>query len=254
MMNSIFLCHGGPSIVTEDNGYIDFLKDYAKKNKPKAIVIFTAHWENKVTTISSVEGTYKMIYDFYGFPEELYRIQYPAKGSVELASRMQSLLGEAGIKSELDPVRGLDHGSWDLLYIMYPEADIPVVQVSVNPFLTKEEQLNIGKALGSLKEEDVLIIGSGSTVHNLATVDWEATKAKDWAVKFDDWLVEKVVENDIESVKNYQKLAPNASYAIPREEHIVPMFIAMGSGSMEKPKLMYRSYIYGTLSYIGFEF
>lgn len=254
MMNSIFLCHGGPSIVTEDNEYIDYLKEFGRKNQPKAIVIFTAHWENEITTISSIDGEYKMIYDFYGFPEELYHMRYPAKGSKELAQRMKKQLFDAGIESKLDEKRGLDHGAWDILYIMYPEADIPVVQVSVNPFLKKEEQINIGKAIKELSKEDILIIGSGSTVHNLATVDWNATKPKEWAVQFDDWLVEKVLENDVDALKDYQSLAPNARYAIPREEHIVPMFIALGSGSLEKPKLLHRSYVYGTLSYIGFEF
>lgn len=253
-MNPIFLCHGGPSIVTEDNEYIDFLKEYGRENKPKAIIIFTAHWENEITTISSIDGQYNMIYDFYGFPEELYRIKYPAKGSVALAQRMKEQLSELGISSKLDEERGLDHGAWDILYIMYPEANIPVVQVSVNPFLAKEEQMNIGKAIKDLSKEDILIIGSGSTVHNLATVDWNATKPKEWTVRFDDWLVEKVVENDIEAVKDYQKLARNAHDAIPREEHIVPMFIALGGGSLEKPKLLHRSYVYGTLSYIAFEF
>jgi len=254
MMNPLFLCHGGPIIVKEQNGYIDFLKEYGKNNKPKAIVIFTAHWENEITTISSINGKYDMIYDFYGFPEELYQIQYSALGSVDLAERMKQQLTDAKIPSNLDSIRGLDHGSWDILYLMYPHADIPVVQVSINPFLEKEEQLAIGKAISSLQDEDILIIGSGSTVHNLRTVEWGATKPKEWAVQFDDWLVEKVVENDVEAVKNYQKLAPNASTAIPREEHIVPMFIAMGSGNLEKPKLLYRDYVYGTLSYIAFEF
>lgn len=254
MMNPIFLCHGGPSIVTEDNGYIDFLKNYGKENKPKAIIIFTAHWENKVTTISAIDGVYDMIYDFYGFPRELYQIIYPAKGDKTLALRMQDKLKEAGVPSYLDEKRGLDHGAWDILYLMYPEADIPVVQVSVNPFLSKDEQMQIGKGLKEFAKEDILIIGSGSTVHNLATVDWEATKPKEWAVAFDDWLVEKVLDYDLDALKDYQRIAPNAKHAIPREEHIVPMYIALGSGSLEKPKLLHRDYVYGTLSYIGFEF
>lgn len=254
MINPIFLCHGGPSIVIEDNEYIDFLKEYARKSKPNAIIIFTAHWENEITAISSIDGEYKMIYDFYGFPEELYRMKYPAKGSKELASRMKEQFAKASIPCKLDEERGLDHGAWDILYLMYPNADIPVVQVSVNPFLDKEGQINIGKALQDFPKEDILIIGSGSTVHNLSTVDWNATKPKEWAVQFDDWLVEKVLENDVDALKNYQKFAPNAKHAIPREEHIVPLFIALGSGNKERPRLMHRSYVYGTLSYIGFEF
>jgi 4,5-DOPA dioxygenase extradiol len=254
MMHSLFLCHGGPTIVVEENEYTQFLKEYGKKVTPKAIVIFTAHWESEITTISSVEGTYDMIYDFYGFQRELYEMKYPAKGSPELAEKISHLLEESGIKSNLDTKRGLDHGTWDLLYLMYPKADIPVVQMSINPFMTMEEQYKIGKALRALGGEDILVIGSGSTVHNLGTVDWEATKAQKWAVDFDDWLVEKVEAKELKQLFDYQKLAPNAKRAVPREEHIVPMFIAMGAGSNIHPKLLHREYIYGTLTYLGFEF
>jgi 4,5-DOPA dioxygenase extradiol len=254
MISPIFVCHGGPTLVIEKNEYTDFLKDLGKKLKPKAIVIFTAHWEDEITTISSIENTYDMIYDFYGFPKELYSIKYPAKGSVEIASKLQSLLKTNGIESKLDKNRGLDHGAWDVLYLMFPKADIPVVQVSVNPELSMEKQYDIGRAISQLGKEDILVIGSGSTVHNLATVDWNADKVEEWVVEFDNWLIEKVENNDKEALFNYRQMAPNAKLAIPREEHIVPMFIAMGSGNKNKPKLLHQSYAYGTLSYICFEF
>ncbi|NLP29293.1 MAG: dioxygenase [Clostridia bacterium] len=254
MISPIFVCHGGPTLVIEKNEYTDFLKDLGKKLKPKAIVIFTAHWEDEITTISSIENTYDMIYDFYGFPKELYSIKYPAKGSVEIASKLQSLLKTNGIESKLDKNRGLDHGAWDVLYLMFPKADIPVVQVSVNPELSMEKQYDIGRAISQLGKEDILVIGSGSTVHNLATVDWNADKVEEWAVEFDNWLIEKVENNDKEALFNYRQMAPNAKLAIPREEHIVSMFIAMGSGNKNKPKLLHQSYANGTLSYICFEF
>lgn len=254
MISSIFVCHGGPILAIEKNEYTDFLKDLGKKLKPKAVVIFTAHWENETTTISAVKDTYSMIYDFYGFPEELYSVKYPAQGSVETASKIQKLLKDHGIESRLNSERGLDHGAWDILYLMYPKADIPVVQVSVNPFLPMEKQYEIGKAISELGKEDILVIGSGSTVHNLATVDWNADKTEQWAVEFDNWLIEKVEQNDKEALFNYRSFAPYVKTAIPREEHIVPMFIAMGSGNKDKPKLLHRSYEFGTLSYICFEF
>ena len=254
MISPLFICHGAPTLVEEKNKYTNFLKDLGKKLKPKAIVIFTAHWENEVTTISAIDGTYDMIYDFYGFPRELYSKQYPAKGSIELASRVKSLLNYSGIESRLDNIRGLDHGAWDILYLMYPNADIPVVQVSINPFLAMDKQYEIGKALEVLGEEDILVIGSGSTVHNLSTVDWEVEEVEEWALEFDNWLIEKVENNNIEDLFNYRNLAKNSIKAVPREEHIVPMFIAMGSGNKLKPKLLHHSYAYGTLSYICFEF
>lgn len=254
MISSIFVCHGGPTLIVENNEYTNFLKGLGKKFNPKAVIIFTAHWESEITTISSIDGTYDMIYDFYGFPKELYSVKYPAKGSVEVASKLQSMLKNKGIESKLDENRGLDHGAWNILCLMYPNADIPVIQVSVNPYLPMEKQYEIGKAIRELGKENILVIGSGSTVHNLATVDWNSEKAEEWAVEFDNWIIEKIGNNDKEALLNYRQLAPYAKRAVPREEHIVPLFIAMGSGINDKPKLLHQSYAYGTLSYICFEF
>lgn len=254
MINSLFVCHGGPTLAIESNEYTKFLKELGSKVKPKAIVVFTAHWESEITTISSIDDSYEMIYDFYGFPEELYSIKYGAKGSTDVAKKLQIMLNAQGIKSQLDTKRGLDHGAWDILYIMYPEANIPVIQVSINPDMSMDKQFKLGAAIKSLGQEDILVIGSGSTVHNLRTIDWRATEPAQWAVEFDNWLIEKVENNDKEALFSYQTLAPNAKIAIPREEHIVPLFIAMGSGENDSPKLLHRSYDYGTLSYICFQF
>lgn len=254
VIKSLFICHGGPTLVVEDNEYTDFLKELGKKIRPKAIVVFTAHWENEVTQISSVDDTYDMIYDFYGFPKELYSIRYNAKGSTEIASKIQDLLKAHNIESRLDTKRGLDHGTWDILYLMYPEANVPIIQVSVNPQLPMDKQYKLGEALKSLGQEDILVIGSGSTVHNLASINWGATEADQWAVEFDNWLVTKVQNNDKEALFSYRSLAPYAKRAVPREEHIVPLFIAMGSGQSQYPEVLHRSYAYGTLSYICFEF
>ncbi len=254
MIHPMFLCHGAPDLVLEENDFTRFLKEIGKQRQPKAIVLFTAHWETEVTAISSIEGTYDMIYDFYGFPKELYRKQYPAKGSPKLAKKVKQLLEDKNIPANLDEKRGADHGTWSLLSIMYPEAEIPVVQISVNPFRPMEEQFRLGEALKSLAEEDILIIGSGSTVHNLRTINANAIKPESWAVEFDDWLIEKITHVSRKELFDYQALAPHARLAVPREEHIVPLFIAMGSGQTEAPKLLYRSYAYGTLTYLGVEF
>ncbi len=254
MIHPMFLCHGAPDLVLEDNEFTRLIKELGKQIKPKAIVLFTAHWETEITAISSIEGTYDMIYDFYGFPAELYRKQYPAKGSPELAQKVKQLLADKNIPSNLDYKRGADHGTWSLLSMMYPEADIPVVQVSVNPFRPMEDQFRIGEALKSLAEEDVLIIGSGSTVHNLGTLKGDAKEPESWAVEFDDWMIEKVEHLSLEELYHYQAIAPHARLAVPREEHMVPLFISMGSGQTETPKLLHRSYAYGTFTYLGFEF
>jgi 4,5-DOPA dioxygenase extradiol len=254
MIKSLFLCHGGPTLAIETNEYTSFLKELGERIKPKAIVVFTAHWESEVTTISSTDDAYEMIYDFYGFPKELYSLKYGALGSTKLASKLQALLKANDIESQLNTTRGLDHGVWDILYLMYPEANVPVVQVSVNPFMSMDKQYKLGEAIKSLSQEDILVIGSGSTVHNLGTVNWNATEPVKWAVEFDSWLIEKIENNEKEALFEYRGEAPYAKAAIPREEHIVPLFIAMGSGQSDNARLLHRSYAYGTLSYICLEF
>lgn len=255
MMTSLFLCHGGPTLALEDNEYTEFLKSLGSTIKPKAIVIFTAHFESEVTTISYRDDCYSMIYDFYGFPRELYSLEYKATGSKDTALTVQRLLSNSGIESKFDYERGLDHGSWVILKLMYPMADIPVVQVSVNPNLSMEKQYELGKALRELGQQDILLIGSGATVHNLGTIDWNAKDTKAWALLFDDWLIKNVAEKNLEKMFEYRQVAPMAKTAVPTEEHITPLFIAMGSGQEEAtPELLHRSYEFGTLSYIGLKF
>lgn len=255
MIPALFISHGSPTLAIESNEYTDFLKELGNNIKPKAIVVFTAHWENEITTISSRDDVYEMIYDFGGFDRKLYEIKYPAKGSAKIAALLKSKLEKHKIASQLDYKRGLDHGAWVVLKLMYPEADIPVVQVSINPWLSPEEQFKIGSAIKDIKQEDILIIGSGGTVHNLGSIKWGATAPEPWAVEFDDWLIEKVRNRDKEALFNYQKLAPHAKMAVPRGEHFSTFFIALGSGIEENEgRLIHRGYNYGTLSHICFEF
>lgn len=255
MVPSLFLAHGSPMLAIEDTVYSDFLKTLSRQVQPKAIVIFTAHWESEILTISSLDGAYDTIYDFGGFPDELYQIKYPAKGSTEMAAMIEERFKQRGIPVKKDTARGLDHGSWTLLYRMYPEADIPVVQISVHPYLSPEKQFQIGECLQGLGEEDILVIGSGVTVHNLRMIHWGQSTPEPWSVAFDDWLIDKVEKRDLESLFNYEKLAPYARQAVPRPEHFVPFFIAMGSGNPDSaPKIIHRSYDLGTLSYLSYQF
>lgn len=254
MVQSLFLAHGSPMLALEDTEYTKFLESLGKSLTPKAIVIFTAHWEQEQLTISAIDGTYDTIYDFYGFPQELYKINYPAKGSGKLAAILKNQFAQAGINAELDVNRGLDHGAWTLLYKMFPKADLPVVQISVNPFLSPDKQYQIGGALKQLREEGILVIGSGVTVHNLRMVHWGGSEPEQWAVEFDDWLIEKMEEADFISLFNYETLAPHAKLAVPRPEHFVPLLIAMGSGDSQTAKVIHRSYDLGTLSYLCCQF
>ncbi|MDR0269670.1 class III extradiol ring-cleavage dioxygenase [Paenibacillus sp.] len=255
MMPSYFFAHGAPSLVLENHAYTDVLKKFAGSiPKPKAIVLFSAHWEESVQTVSAVDE-YSTIYDFGGFQDELYRMTYPAPGERSLSERIQSLFTKQGIPSKLDEKRGLDHGAWAVLKLLYPNADIPVVALSVNRYLTNEQQYEIGKALSELREQDVLIIGSGGTVHNLRSVNWRAQGGDEWAGAFDNWLQDKLETWDTASLFNYQELAPHAAMAVPTNEHFIPLLIAMGAGDANRQaKLLHRSYQYGNLSLSCWQF
>lgn len=255
MVPSLFLAHGSPMIAVENNPYTEYLGKLGEQIKPKAIVIFTAHWETPILTVSDRDDVYETIYDFGGFPPELFAVKYPAKGSRHTASIIIERFEKQGIAVNRDSTRGLDHGSWTLLHRIYPKADIPVVQVSVNPALPPKEQFKIGEALQGLGKEDILIIGSGALVHNLRALKWGQTSVEPWAVEFDDWIIDKVEKKDMDSLFEYETLAPHARFAVPREEHFVPLFIAMGSGDPDAHgKVIHRFYDHGNLSYLSFAF
>jgi 4,5-DOPA dioxygenase extradiol len=256
MMPSLFICHGAPSLAIENNEYTAFLNQLgAQIEKPKAIVVFTAHWESDVLSMTYTDDVYETIYDFGGFSEELRSVKYPVKGSKAVADALSDLLTEKGIASRKDSQRGLDHGTWVVLRLLYPDADIPVVQVSVNPDLSIEEQYRVGAAIADMKNQGVLIVGSGGTVHNLRMIQWGQKEPEAWAEQFDDWLVDRVLAWDTESIFTYDQLAPHAKLAVPRAEHFVPLPILMGSADdRRQAKLLHRSYDYGTLSHICFSF
>ncbi|PGC48306.1 DODA-type extradiol aromatic ring-opening family dioxygenase [Bacillus pseudomycoides] len=253
MIPSLFLAHGSPMLAIQDTDYTRFLKTLGETYKPKAIVIFTAHWETEVLTISSSDNEYETIYDFGGFPPELYEIKYKAKGSSAIATMLETKFKNNGIPVHKDTTRGLDHGSWTLLHRMYPKADIPVVQISVNPFFPAKEQYEIGQAIQGLGQKDILVIASGVTVHNLRVLKWDQTTPERWAVEFDDWIINHMQNTDKNSLFNWETAAPHARLAVPRAEHFVPLLIAMGSGNAEG-KVIHRSYELGTLSYLCFQF
>lgn len=254
MISPLFLAHGSPMLAIEDKPYSRFLQQLGSELHPKAVVIFTAHWEEEMTTVSVHDQEYETIYDFYGFPDELYQVQYPAKGSTEYAGRVTGLFEEHGIPFRTDRQRGLDHGSWTLLKHLFPKADIPVVQISVNPSLSPAAQFNIGLALNKLAAEDIAVIGSGVTVHNLRQVNWGAKVPDDWAVSFDDWLIGQLANGELQKLFRYKSEAPHAALAVPRAEHFVPFYIALGAGEAAAAKVIYRDYEFGNLSYLCMQF
>ena len=256
MIPSVFIAHGAPLLAIEDNGYTRFLTDLGKLYHPRAVILFSAHWISGTQKVSNVEH-YETIHDFGGFPEELYQIQYPASGDAILAKEVELLLTAEGISYQVDSKRGLDHGAWVVLRLLYPNADVPVISMSVNPRLTPKEQYQIGRSLRSLREKEVLIIASGGTVHNLGALQWGSHQVDPWAQEFDQWLEGRLFTWDLNSLFQYKDIAPHVELAVPLlgNEHFIPLFYAMGAADeVKKATLLHRSYQYGSLSHSVWQF
>ncbi|MCM0084141.1 dioxygenase [Geomonas sp. Red32] len=252
-MPAIFISHGAPSLIIEDCPTRDFLRGLGKEiGRPKGIVSVSAHWtttEPRVT-INPHPGT---IYDFGGFADELYTLVYPAPGDPLLAGKVLSLLGQEGIAGGKDSSRGYDHGAWAPLMLMYPEADIPVIQLSVQPHLAPDHHLAMGKALAPLREEGILILASGAATHNLRDFFGRALDEPPlpYASEFTEWLKDAVINNRRDELLDYQLRAPQAIRNHPTPEHFLPIFVAMGAG--EKGELLHDGYTYGALSMAAFK-
>jgi len=207
--------------------------------KPKAILMISGHWEEHDFAIMSSPRP-GMEYDYYGFPEHTYRIKYPAPGSPEVAARVQALLTEAGIKSSLDPDRGFDHGTFAPLAVSYPNADVPVVQLSIKKGYDPEAHLKLGRALAPLRDEGVLIIGSGLSYHNLRAFNASAVKPSH---EFDGWLRQTLLES-VPAVRRQRLMewekAPSARFAHPQEDHLIPLMVAVGAAEEDHAVLCYH--------------
>lgn len=255
MLSPVFLAHGSPFTTFEKSDFTKFLNRFGEEYRPKAIVIFSAHFENEITTIAATDDIHEMVYDYYGFPEEFYQVQYPARGSTTVASMVEERLRKHGIPVR-QKYRGLDHGVFPIMKHAYPDADIPIVPISVNPNLPAMQQIAIGKALQGLEKEDILLIGSGFVTHNLRVFDRvKEAPPREWALEFKNWLIDKVLARDIDSLSQYETLAPHAAMAVPRAEHFVPLLIALGSGAPDGDiRVLFDSIEYGTMSTLSFKF
>ncbi|KAF5188312.1 4,5-DOPA dioxygenase extradiol [Thalictrum thalictroides] len=263
-MDTFFISHGSPTLSIDDSlPARHFLKSWQEKGylheKPKSILIVSAHWETSEPTVNVVTGLNDTIHDFYGFPKVMYQLKYPAPGAPELAKRTKELLTTSGFKSvKEDKARGLDHGAWVPLMLMYPQADIPVCQLSVQTEMDGSYHYNMGKALAPLREEGVLIIGSGSATHNLRALDRSGesdSPVASWAEEFDTWLKESLLSGRYEDVNNYEKKAPSAKKAHPWPEHFYPLHVALGAaGEKAKAELIHHSWSLGALSYASYRF
>jgi 4,5-DOPA dioxygenase extradiol len=210
----------------------------------------SAHWETSRPAASTAPHP-ETIHDFGGFPDALYRMTYPAPGAPDVARRAKDLLDAAGIGADLDPKRGLDHGAWVPLRYLYPSADIPVTQLSIQPRLEPRHHYRVGQALRSLAQAGVLIIGSGSLTHNLHELRMTASKpaAEPYALAFQQWVYQAVNANDIAALLDYRRLAPEAARAHPTDEHFLPFFVALGAaGSSVSARRVNDEITYGALA------
>jgi 4,5-DOPA dioxygenase extradiol len=232
---TLFLSHGSPMHAVEAGIVGDAWAALGRRiRRPGAVLIASAHWE---TSVPMVTGNPKpeTIHDFGGFPRELYAIRYPAPGAPEVAAKAVALLKDAGITAGIDGCRGLDHGAWVPLRWMYPDADVPVVQLAVQPARGTAHHLALGRALAPLRDANVLVVGSGHATHNLR--DWMAHRGQGtplpYAVAFSRWLEERLAAHDERALVDYRDEAPSAARAHPTEEHFLPLFVAWGAAGRD---------------------
>ena len=228
---SLYISHGSPMTALQPGATGARLAELAQAlPRPKAIVIASAHWLARSPLVGGAAQP-ETIHDFYGFPRELYQLRYPAPGAPALAARVAGLLDHAGLAPQLDPQRGLDHGAWVPLHLLYPAADIPVVPLSIQPELGPAHQYAVGRALAPLREEGVLVIGSGSITHNLHDLrsGYSAEREAPYVRPFIGWVEQKLAAGDIDALLDYRRQAPFAQHAHPTDEHFLPLYVALGA-------------------------
>jgi 4,5-DOPA dioxygenase extradiol len=249
---TLFISHGAPTLAIENSPAHRFLLELGKTlPRPKAILVASAHWESVGGPAVSLAAHPETIHDFGGFPDELYAIQYPAPGAPETAANAAALLEQAGIAVKRSATRGLDHGAWVPLHLMYPNADIPVAQISLVRGASAAAHQKIGEALAELRKEGVLIVGSGSLTHNLYEFRGHSIDAEvpSWVRDFDAWMKSRLENNQHESLLDYRMQAPYAVRNHPTDEHLMPLFVAMGAaGEGAKAERLHASYEYGVLA------
>ncbi|MGJ4930276.1 DODA-type extradiol aromatic ring-opening family dioxygenase [Bradyrhizobium sp. HKCCYLS2038] len=249
---SIFLSHGSPMLPLTASAARDFLAGLGDSlPRPKAILVISAHWETDIPAVNVVAQN-ETIHDFYGFPPELYQLRYPAPGAPDLARAVAERLHAAGFPVGADRERGLDHGAWVPLLLMYPHADIPVMQLSIQTEQGPAHHLALGRALAPLRDEGVLIIGSGSFTHNLGEFRKRRLDIDDpapsWVVDFADWVHQAAIEGRVDDLVNYRHLAPHARENHPTDEHFLPLFAALGAaGEGARVERLHNSANYGVL-------
>ena len=224
-MPVLFIGHGSPMTIEQPRRLAEWQAWGAALPRPRAVLMISAHWETRPLMLGATD-TQPLIYDFYGFPESYYQLSYPAPGAPELARRVAGLLGEAGVAYGERPERGWDHGVWIPMLGLYPEADVPLLQISL-PSQEPAALMQLGATLAPLREEGVLIITSGLLTHNLRQWTPDGVVAP-WARAFDEWLAERLLARDWSALCDWSS-APGARESVPTADHLVPLFVAMGA-------------------------
>jgi len=248
-MPVLFVGHGSPMNAIEDNEFSAAWRNAAQQLPvPRAILCISAHWETDGTYVTAMPHP-KTIHDFYGFPDELYRIQYPAPGSPELAKSISGLVRNTTVELDSAWAWGLDHGAWAVLRRMYPEADVPVVQLSLDRTRPPLYHYELAQELAPLREKGVLIIGSGNIVHNLRLLQWDSVKPYPWATDFDRLAVELIQAGEHGRLIDYQSLGEAARLSIPTNEHYLPLLYALAlQQTGDEVSFFAEGLVYGSIS------
>jgi len=252
---SVFVSHGSPMTALETGPYALALAEFGKSVAPASILVVSAHWQEPGIRIASGARPH-LIYDFGGFPRELYELKYPAPGSPELAAEAAKALRAAGLEATLDERRGWDHGLWVPLRLMFPEARLPVLQISLPMQWSPEELYRVGQAIGGFRNKGVMVLGSGGIVHNLRLLNWASkdAPAEGWAQEFQDWVLGAIERHDLASLFQYETLAPHAARAVPTPEHFAPLFPVLGAaGDYRNVVPIFAGMEYGNMSMNSFE-
>lgn len=251
-MAALFVGHGSPMNCIEDNEFVRNWKYIAESLPvPEAILSISAHWYTSATYVMENEHP-KTIHDFFGFPEELYQITYPAPGAPELARKTKVILGNS---ASLDHTWGIDHGTWCVLRTMYPDADIPVYQLSINRQAPPEEHFDLGRKLRALRAQGVMVLGSGNVVHNLGKLRFAKPDGYDWAYEFDETVATCIKNGQHNRVVNFRKFGVAADLAVPLPDHYFPLLYVLGASDEEDSLQIYnQKCVYGSLSMTSYVF
>jgi 4,5-DOPA dioxygenase extradiol len=242
LMPVLFMGHGSPMNALENNEFTrGWINEVKAIPRPKAILCISAHWETQGVQVTAMPKP-RTIHDFGGFSPELYEKRYPAPGSPKIASRVIEIIGKEKVVADKD--WGLDHGTWSVLCRIYPEADVPVVQLSLDRSITPARHFEIGQKLQILRKEGILILGSGNVVHNLAMIVWENT-AFEWAVEFDSKIKQHIIEDDLTPLIQYEKQGRSAALSINSAEHYLPLLYTLGAKEKGEPIHFFNEKIWG---------